>query len=485
MSPEQAEGQNVDARSDVFSFGSVLYEMLTGERAFRGNSPASKLGNIIHNDPRPAREILGPLPRDLETLLSRCLRKDPARRWQSMADVSVALLDLKEDSRARQPLAAPSGRLARSSTLPWMLAAAGMIAAAALALFHFNEQPPERGVLRYTLPFPDKNSDAREFAISPDCRYLAMDAGGEGSPHRLWVRALDSLSAQPLAGTDDAAYPFWSPDSHWIAFFSRDKPKKISANGGPVQTLCDAPTGRGGTWGPSGVIVFAADNGNNGLSRVSETGGTPALVTRVELGTHRWPWFLPDGRHFLYLAARGPSNGIHLASLDSRQDKRLVADESNPAFDQSGFLLFVRERTLMAQPVDPKTLDTRGELFPVAEQISQGFVYGSKLYSVSANGVLVYQNGRAAEGRQHTWFDRAGKEMTHAGGIMRSLNSFSVWPDGKRLATEHPSDSGSGTDLWLADLTHGPQLGNESRFTFDPSLNSSPVWSPDGARIAF
>lgn len=494
MSPEQAEGQNVDARSDVFSFGSVLYEMLTGERAFRGNSPASTLGNIIHNDPRPAREILGPLPRDLETLLSRCLRKDPARRWQSMADVSVALLDLKEDSRARE-LASPTPpnsleRFARSSILPWTLAAAAIIAAATLAVFHVNDQPQQPGVLRYTLPFPNRISDAREFAISPDGHYLAMDAGGDGSPHQLWVRALDSLSAQPLAGTEDAAYPFWSPDSRSIGFFSRDKLKKISVTGGPVQTLCDAPTGRGGTWGRSGVIVFAADNGNNGLSRVSETGGAPALVTRLELGTHRWPWFLPDGRHFLYLAARGSSNGIHLASLDSQLDKRLVTDESNPAYlapsarDQSGFLLFVRERTLMALPVDPNSLETRGQLFPVAEQVSQGFVYGSTLYSISGNGVLVYRNGRAAES-QHTWFDRAGTETTHAGGPMRSLNSFSLSPDGKRLATEHPSDSGSGTDLWLTDVTPGAQLGNESRFTFDASLNSSPVWSPDGAKIAF
>ena len=314
-----------------------------------------------------------------------------------------------------------------------------------------------------------------------------MDAGDEGSPRRLWVRALDSLDAQPLAGTEDASYPFWSQDSRWIAFFSRDKLKKIAVSGGPALTLCDAPTGRGGTWGRSGVIVFAADNGNNGLSRVGETGGAPALLTRVELGTHRWPWFLPDGRHFLYLSARGPSNGIHLASLDSEEDKRLVADESNPGYrppsagDHFGFLLFVRERTLMAQPVDPNSLEAQGELFPVAEQVSQGYDYGSRLYSVSENGVLVYQKGRAVEGRQHTWFDRTGKEVGHARGTMRSLNSFSVSPDGKRLATEHPSDSGSGTDLWLADLEHG----NESRFTFDASLNDGPVWSPDGARIAF
>jgi serine/threonine protein kinase len=486
MSPEQAEGQNVDARSDVFSFGSVLYEMLTGVRAFQGTTPVSTLGNIIHKHPRPAREITGPLPRDLETLLGRCLRKDPARRWQNMSDVKVALLDLKEDSAARELVAGsrPPAR-AFGRILPWIVAAAAIIGAA--ALIQFRQQPPEHEVLRYTLPLPDRTSDLREFVISPDGHYLVMDARGEGSPPRLWVRALDSLAAQPLGGTEDATYPFWSPDSRWIAFFSHDKLKKISVNGGPVQTLCDAPIGRGGTWGRSGAIVFAANNGNNGLSRVSETGGAPVSLTHVEAGTHRWPWFLPEGRRYLYLAARGPSNGIHLASLDSPEDKLLVADESNPAYrapaaqDRFGFLLFVRERALMAQPVDSNSFQAQGELFPIVEQVSQGYDYGSKLYSLSENGVLVYETGRASEARQYTWFDRTGKEVGHAGGTMRSINSFSVSPDLKRLAIERPADSGSGTDLWLVDL----ERGSESRFTFDASLNSSPVWSGDGARIAF
>ncbi len=312
MSPEQAEGKSVDPRSDVFSFGSVLYEMLTGARAFRGTSLASTLAEIIHKDPLPAREILGPLPRDLETLLARCLRKDPARRWQSMADVRVALLDLKEDSAARELVAGGlppasgsgrfSGRSSRFGLLPWTLAAAGIIAAAALAVIHFREQPAPGAVLRFTLPLPERTSDLREFVISPDGHYLVLDAGGEGSPPRLWIRALDSLTAQPLAGTEEATYPFWSPDSRWIAFFSRDKLKKISVNGGPVQTLCDAPTGRGGSWSRSGVIAFAADNGNNGLSRVSETGGAPAPLTKgrnrhapLALVSSRRPPFLVHG----------------------------------------------------------------------------------------------------------------------------------------------------------------------------------------------
>ena len=457
MSPEQAEGRNVDARSDVFSFGSVLYEMLTGARAFHGASLASTLAEIIHVDPRPACEIAGPLPRDLETLLARCLRKDPSRRWQSMADVRVALLDLKEDSAARQVIATPRparglSRLVRSRILLRILAGVAIAALAALAFVNFRRQ---------------------------------------GAAPMLWVRALDSLDAQPLAGTEDATYPFWSPDSRWIAFFSHDKLRKIAVSGGPIQTLCEAPTARGGTWSRAGIIVFASDNSNNGLSRVPETGGAPALVTKVEAGTHRWPWFLPDGRHFLYMAARGPSNGIHLASLDSEpasvKDKRLVADESNPSYlapsagQRFGLLLFVRERTLMAQPVNPKSLETQGELFPVAEQVSRGYDYGSALFSLSENGVLVYQKGRSSEARQYTWFDRTGAEAGRVGGAMRSLNSFSVSPDRKRLALERPSDSGSGTDLWLADMARG----NESRFTFDASLNSGPVWSPDGARIAF
>jgi serine/threonine protein kinase len=492
MSPEQAEGQSVDARSDVFSFGSVLYEMLTGVRAFRATSVTSTLAAIIYKEPPPAREIAGPLPRDLETLLARCLRKDPARRWQSMADVKVALLDLKEDSATLLPVERNSARgfarFSKASIIPWMIAGAGIIFAAALAFVHFGDQPQApRVVLRYTLPLPERTSDVREFAISPDGHYLAIDAAGEGLPPRLWLRPLDSLDSQSLPGTENATYPFWSPDSRWIAFFSGDKLKKITVNGGPVQTLCDAPTGRGGTWGRDGVIVFAANNGSNGLSRVSETGGAPAPVSKLEAGTHRWPWFLPDGRHFLYLAARGKNNGIRLASLDSQEDRRLVPDESNPVYrapsarERLGFLLFVRERTLMAQPVDAKSLEPQGDLFPVAEQLSRASDFGASLYSLSENGVLVYQNGRAGELRQHTWFDRTGKELGHAGGTMRGINTFSISPDGKRLAMERPADSGSGTDLWLGDLEHG----NESRFTFDASLNSGPVWSPDGARVVF
>ncbi|HLK17392.1 MAG TPA: serine/threonine-protein kinase, partial [Bryobacteraceae bacterium] len=251
MSPEQAEGKNVDPRSDVFSFGSVLYEMLTGARAFHGASLASTLADIIHVDPRPATEIAGPLPRDLETLLARCLRKDPSRRWQSMADVRVALLDLKEDSAARRAIAAPSPaprgfrRLAGLRALPWIVAVVAVIGLAVLAGILFHRPPAEPAVLRYTLPLPPKTSELRNFVLSPDGHYLVLAAAEQGASTTLWVRALDSLDAQPLAGTEDATYPFWSPDSRWIGFFSHDKLKKIAVTGGPVQTLCDAATARG------------------------------------------------------------------------------------------------------------------------------------------------------------------------------------------------------------------------------------------------
>ena len=295
-------------------------------------------------------------------------------------------------------------------------------------------------------------------------------------------------TAQPLAGTEEATYPFWSPDSRWIAFFSRDKLKKISVNGGPVQTLCDAPTGRGGAWSRSGVIVFAADNGNNGLSRVSETGGAPAPLTKVETGTHRWPWFLPDGRHFLYMAARGKSNGIHLASLDSDEDKRLVADESNPAYRAPSARRPVRisavcsgEDSDGSAGGSEKPRSRKASFFRWRSRYPEATTMAAGCTRFRRMAFWSTKTGRAGEVRQHTWFDRTGKEVGHAGGTMRSLNSFSVSPDGKRMAIERPADSGSGTDLWLADLEHG----TESRFTFDASLNSGPVWSPDGARIAF
>jgi Tol biopolymer transport system component len=319
-----------------------------------------------------------------------------------------------------------------------------------------------------------------EFALSPDGHYLVMhvvgDAGGE-----LWVRATDSLQTQLLPGTRNADHPFWSPDSRYIGFFADSKLKKIAVTGGPAQTLCDAPNGRGGTWNQDGVILFTPTY-NGGLSRVSAAGGVPVVVTKAREGAHRNPSFLPDGRRFL-MAANGSDSGIYLGSLDGKGDgkeplRRLLGDLSSAKYF-NGHLVFVRDQTLMTQPVDPKTMEFKGDPFPVAEHVSTGRSPTDELYSISENGILVFQQGAGPRGRQHVWKDRTGKELGPAGGIMNGAISFALSPDGKRFVTERQGLTNP--DLWITDLEHS----TDSRLTTDVSVNQYPIWSPDGSKVVF
>jgi eukaryotic-like serine/threonine-protein kinase len=483
MAPEQARGkETVDKRADIWAFGVVLYELITGQRLFKGEDVGHTLAAVIMQDPD-----LSGVPAQVLPLLKRCLEKDPKKRLRDIGDMELLL---SHDSGGAEPVASTAPLPERFGKL-WPVAA-GLLAltAAALAFVHFREQPPERQVLQYTLAPPEKASNVQYLAVSPDGHSVVIQATGEAG-QRLWVRSLDSLQTQALAGTDNAAYPFWSPDSRYIAFFAQDKLVKISVNGGPTQALCDAPNSRGGSWGRDNVIVFAPGNGNNGLSRVPAVGGVPVPVTKNEgNGTHRFPLFLPDGRRFLYLANNGANgrkdDGIRLASLDSPEERRLVLDESKPDYlppsagHPLGHLLFVRQQTLMAQPVDPQSLEPKGDLFPVAERISRGNSNGNYLSSVAANGLLLFQSGGSAGGNQHVWFDRTGKEAGTVGSTVPSRNSIALSPEGKRVVIERVADQGS--DLWITDMEHS---GTETRLTFDPSNNSQPVWSPDGSKVAF
>jgi eukaryotic-like serine/threonine-protein kinase len=476
MSPEQAAGKPVDKRADIWAFGAVLSEMLTGKRLFEGETIAHTLASVLTKEPNWST-----LPEHVQRLLRWCLEKDPKQRLRDIGDAKRLLVHQESSDLARRDKLA--------SNLRWKVGAAAVTALAipalAITLVHFREEPLRPQVLQYTIPSPE-NGRIDTFELSPDGHYVVIAlVGVRGFP--LWIRALDSPQARALPGTEGATHPFWSPDSRYIGFFAQGKIKKVAVSGGPAQVLADAPSGRGGTWNRDAVIVFNPGFGA-GLSRISASGGDLVSITEAASGTHGFPQFLPDGRRFLYLAFGGKESGIYLGSLDSKESRRLQPDNTNPRYlppgtgHTSGYLLFVREQTLMAQSVDPQTLNANGEAFPVVEQVSRGRRTGDvySLYSISDENLLIYQTGAEGAGFEHTWFDRSGKELETVGGRILSRR-FALAPNNKRVVVERSNDQFITSDLWISDLEHR----TDTRFTVDASVNTFPVWSPDGRRIVF
>jgi Tol biopolymer transport system component len=484
MPPEQAKGKPVDRRADIWAFGVVLFEMLSGRQMYKGETTPETLASVMRDEPR-WETLPADTPPAIQKLLRRCLDKNPKRRLRDIGEARIALED-SGSGTAVAPVIPEAKPKAVSNRLPWALAAVATLAALALAFFHFREAPPVERVLRYSIPAPEKTS-IHTFALSPDGHYLAMAVTQEGK-RELWVRALDTLQPQRLPGTDEATYPFWSPDSRYIGFFTQGKLKKIAVSGGPAQSLCDAPDGRGGTWNRDGVILFAPTP-NAALQRVTAIGGVPAPVTKVEGGAfHRFPVFLPDGRRFLYqTSGAGEKSGVYLASLDSQTGQRLLAEPSRAIYSLAqagskiGYLLFIRENTLMSQPVESDTVRPAGDLFPVAEQVSYGAVFGYAPASVSENGILAYHAGRGISESQLVWYDRAGKELGKVG-ARSNANGFALSPDEKTVAAPRSQTAARSIwDIWLHEIGRGA----ETRFTFHQSINMQPVWSPDGRRLMF
>jgi serine/threonine protein kinase/Tol biopolymer transport system component len=494
MAPEQLEGKEADARTDIFAFGVVVYEMATGKRAFEGKSQASVIGAIMHFDPPPMSSLQPVTPPALDRVVKTCLAKDPDERWQTAGDVTKQLEWIPEGGpQAEIPV--PVTHHKNRERLAWSVAAVFLIAALALGtLAYFQRAPQERQLIRFFVSPPEGWNLAQPtgpdgaatvpLALSPDGHRVAFVAASMDGKSLLWVRSLDTLTAQALAGTDGAARPFWSPDSHFLAFFAGGKLKKIEVSGGAPITLCDAPQDRSGTWSRDGVIVFAPQL-NSALQKVSVSGGVPSAATTLGQGetSHRRPFFLPDGRHFLYWAATGVLAGggsIYLASLDSAERKLLLHSDSVNVLYTRGHLLFLRETTLMAQPFDAQRFLLTGDSFPIAEEILRSATtppYG--VFSASENGVLAYQTGTSATGSQLTWFDRTGKQ-TGILGEPAAYGDLELSPDGKRASVSIPNQTGKGEDIWLYDVARGVK----TRFTFgSDQLNS--LWSPDGSRIVF
>ncbi len=489
MAPEQLEGKDVDARTDIFAFGAVVYEMATGKRAFQGKSQASVISAIMSSDPPPMSSLQPMTPPALARVVKRCLAKETDERWQSANDLTNELKWIAEScSEAGVPAPILTDRKSRKR-LVWSVVAILLVAALALGAYSYLRRAPVNiEPVRFFVSPPGglagfgttTSGTTAPVAVSPDGRRLAFVAMGPEGRYLLWIRSLDTLAGQALAGTEGASSPFWSPDSRFIGFFAGGKLKKIEVSGGPPITLCDAPNNRGGTWGRDGVIVFNPAN-LVALQKVSESGGVPTAATVLGQGetAHMRPSFLPDGQHFLYRAYTGTAAGpIYLASLDSTERKALLSVDSQNVFYTQGHLLFLRETALMAQPFDPRRLVLTGEPFPIAEQIQTTGTnppYG--VFSTSENGVLAYQTGTGATANL-VWFDRTGKQIGVLGDAA-SYDDIELSPDGKRASVS--ISDGKQRDIWLYDVARGLR----TRFTFDPANEFGSIWSPDGSRIVF
>jgi len=484
MAPEQLEAGTVDTRTDIFSFGAVLYEMLMGKRAFTGKSQASLIGAILHAEPPAISSIRPMAPPALDRLVKKCLAKEPDQRWQSAGDVADELRWVAEAGSDASAAASVIIRGRSRERLAWIVASMLLLGLAAALFFRvptFHPASTEESATRFIVSASEKQALLYP-SISSDGRRLVYTATTDGK-QQLWIRQLDSLTPQLLPGTDKTSYPaFWSPDGRYVAFFSDGKLKKLQLSGGPAQPLADAPNPRGGSWNREGVIVFAPD-GTSPLYRLSANGGDRKQLTTLDESrhetSHRWPLFLPDGQHFLYLA-RSPqreNTAIYVGSLDSTEIKRVLSVDSSVAYAPQGYLLFAREGTLMAQSFDVNKLQVTGEEFAVVQHISCDL---SSLagFSVSENGVLVYLTGNPAT--QLAWFDRSGTQLGTVG-LPGAYVSLRLSPDGKRVAVARTDPLAVAPDISLIEMARGVS----SKLTSEPSIEDFVVWSPDGSQIAF
>ena len=489
MSPEQAKGREADKRSDIWAFGCVLYEMLTGRRPFDGEDMADVLGAVVRLE--PAWEALpSDVPAPVRTLLRQCLVKD---RRQRVGDIAAVLFVLDH-----QASLAPARTVApRSTRVAWLVAALSAIALIVTAVValrmsrsgapasdpvQFTIAPPENTVFRG--PAAGGTGTIAQLAVSPDGRNIAFVAGAQ-SEFQLWLRPVASADARAIQGTEGAAFPFWSHDSRFIAFFAGGKLKKVAIAGGPPTVVADVADGGGGSWSRDNVIVFGTMG--SGVFRVPSASGVPAAVTALADGetAHRWPHFLPDGRHFFYTGVTGACcppakpGTIKIGSLDQGEPAVALFQADSSATYASNHVLFARDQTLMAQAFDPDTRQLAGDAVPVAERISaEGSRYVS--VSVSENGTLVYAVGGSLDPLQLTWFDRAGKILgaLGEGGVDANL---SLSPDERQVAVAVRSGSPENLDIWTIDIARNVR----NRVTSDAQPEGWPVWSPDGTRIVF
>jgi Tol biopolymer transport system component len=488
MSPEQAKGKRVDRRADVWAFGVVLFEMLTGQRMFEGETVSETLASVIKEEV-PWDRLPKTVPPNVSFLLKRCLTKDPKQRLQSIGEARI-ILDSGDEllGVVKAPVESIGGEGKKAGLLPWLVAAALSIAVAAVLVL--RPVPEESIVMAEVSALEGTTMQFAAFApgpgaFSPDGRKIAFSAVGEDGKTHLYLRALDEPAARMLPGTEGAQYPFWSPDSRFIAYMTqRDGTlKKVDAAGGPPVTLCDAANGKGGTWSEDGTILFAPD-ATTPIHRVSASGGESIAVTSIdgsEFNSHRHPRFLPDGRHFLFFArsANPDDSEVLVGSLDGGEPVPVLNSVTQADY-ANGRLLFVRESTLMAQPFDPDKRELSGEAVPLAEKVA--VIQGASLaiFSVSANGALAYTTGEVEGESELELLDAGGRRIATLSEPSNYRHAV-ISPDASRVAVT-AFDTGSGIgDIWVIDVSRNVK----SRFTFGPESDQSPVWTPDSRSIIY
>lgn len=485
MAPEQARGEEADHRADIFAFGAILYEMLTGQRAFHGESAVETMNAILKEEPAEASEAGRQNAPALSRVMRRCLEKKPEQRFQSARDLAFNLEMLSGLSGVMSVAVPVVNRDKIRERFVWLaVAVVLLLAASGFAIAYFRREPNNIAVTRFQVALPEKttfipNIEIASMSISPDGRCLAFVAISEGQ-RSLWLRRLDAVAAQALPGTAEAASPFWSPDSRFIAFFAEGKLKKVAAAGGGPQTICDLPANASsGAWGGAGDILIGGSSANfKGIYRVSEIGGAVRPLLKVDQPLGYWLKFLPDGQRFLYFSlGKDKQKGIYVGSLKSAESSLLLPSNSRGEYAPPGYLLFAREGSLVAQKFDANNLRLTGAPFTVLEQVASFDPTGWAEFSVSGNDVLAYHTYTPAS---FSWFDRSGRQ---SGAVIAPglYDTHRLSPDGRRIAFALKNTRVGRADLWISELTRD----TSTRITFNPTDHGDPIWSPDGRRLAF
>jgi serine/threonine protein kinase/Tol biopolymer transport system component len=494
MAPEQLEGKDADARTDLFAFGAVLYEMATGRKAFSASSRASLIAAIMSAEPPPISSIQQMSPPALDRIVKTCLAKDPDDRWQSASDVAKELRWVSEAPSGVAGPESPAARRKNREWIAWSVAAAAVVSVVALAVANVRisrREPPR--TWSFLLP-PDKAAfDMRDnscgsLTVSPDGSRITFGAKTADGQAMIWLRSIGEPTAHPIAGTEGASFPFWSPDSRYLAFFAGGKLQKVDLAGTPPLAICDAANGRSGSWSRGGVILFSPD-ANSEIFQVAASGGAARPATTLDVAngetTHRWAIFLPDGKKFLYLAgshdegAKSERNAVYLTSLGSTQRTHVLQGDSNVAY-ASGYLFSMRKQILLAQRFDPTRGRLTGDPVRVADGVNYDAGYFRGNFSVSDTGVLLYATGGGEATTRLQWFDTA--TFTALGGAFgdpAEYTTLAAAPDGSHIAAGIADPVTGLVEIWLIDA-HGAR----TRFTFGAPA-SSPVYSPDGNRIAY